>query len=314
MRFKNGSTELKADNLKYLEKELRYRFGETKAPHLVCRAFNIGAGHKLMWTPFGEPQDILTPLWRARYRKLAKLLGDFLREQGWQNRVIFELFDEPYDKHIPILAECIKMLREEFPEIRVTYAAMWYDPRLYGLVNVWLTGGGYSHIPAQRRRAAGDTIWFGNNGEASVDRLAAHFRLTWPRYWLDGIAGSFHWTVGECNDWYRRGRWGRNRIATWLLPGEDGPINTIRWELTREGLEDIEYLWLLDHAIQNAKAKGAVATAEAGESALNRVRELVIRNGRFLSYNPDPKLLHEVREGIGAQIEVMAQYLPASAE
>ena len=314
-RHRKGSVEFRALHMNLFEKELKYRFGVAKAPHLTCRAFAIGAGHKLMWTPFGEPEDVLKPLWRARYRKLAKAMGDFLRERGWQDRVIFDLYDEPPGKDIPIIGQCIDMLKEEFPEIRVTYSAMWYDPRLYGRVNVWLTGGGYAHIAAQRRKAAGDTIWFGNSANASVDSLAADFRLVWWRYWLDGMSGCLHWHVSECNDWQRRPRWGRNRTATWLLRGEEGPINTIRWELAREGLEDYEYFWVLGSAVKNAKAAGGRGSKAAadGERVLARVKELVIRKGRFLSFNPDPKLLHEVREAIAAQIEKMAPYLPEEA-
>ena len=314
-RFKDGSTEFRALHLDLFEKELKYRFEVAKVPHLTCRAFSIGAGHRLMWTPYGEAEDTLKPLWCARFRKMARVMGDFLRERGWQDRLIFDLYDEPNNKDIPVIGQCIDMLKEEFPEIRVTYSAMWYDPRLYGRVNVWLTGGGYAHLAAQRRKAAGDTIWFGNSANASVDNLAADFRLVWWRYWLDDISGCLHWHVSECSDWQRRPRWGRNRTATWLLLAEDGPINTIRWELLREGLEDHEYLWVLGNAIKNAKAAGHAGSAAAadGERALARVKELVIRKGRFLSFNPDPKLLHEVREAIAVQIEKMAAYLPAEA-
>ena len=312
VRFKKGSAEIERIRLKAFEETLRHHFEDLKMPAVNCRAFNFGAGHKLCRSIFGGPKEALTPLWRARCAKLAKVLGDFLREKGWQDRLIFELFDEPVNRHIPMIAEVVKILKKEFPEIRVTYAAMWIDPRLFGQVNVWMTGGGYAYLPTQKRRAAGDTIWFGNNGLAGVDQRAALFRATWWRYWVDGISGCNHWHVGEGNDWLRRGRWGRNRIATWLLPGEDGPVNTIRWELTREGLEDLEYLWLLEQAVARAKAAGPAGrrAAAEGERALTRVREVVLRKGRLLSYNPDPVLVAKVREAIGLQIEKMKAYLP----
>lgn len=306
VRFKEGSAEIDRLSLDYFEAQLREHFEVVKMPAVDARSFNIGAGHKLLKTYFGEPSEVLKPLWRARYRKLAEVLREFLTERGWQDRVIFELYDEPYTQDIPVIAECVKILRDAFPEIRVTYAAMWFDPRLYGLVNVWMTGGGYAHLPAQRRRAAGDIIWFGNNRFANVDCLAAQFRLTWWRYWVDGIAGCNHWTIGECPDWRGKGRWGRNRVASWILPGEDGPIDTVRWELTREGLEDYEYLWLLEQAVKEAKTRrGGEATVAEAQRLLKEVGKLVVREGRFLSYNPDPMLLHELRASIGVQIERM---------
>ena len=315
-RFKDGSDEFQALHLDLFEKEVKYRIEVAKTPHLACRAFHIGAGHKLQLTPYGKPEDVLKPLWRARYRRMAKVLGDFVRKRGWQDRLIFDLYDEPTNKDIPVIGECVKIIKKEFPEARITYSAMWYDPRLYGKINVWLTGGGYAHLAAQRRKAAGDTIWYGNCDHAGVDNLAANFRLIWWRYWRDGISGCLHWRICEANDWVRKPRWGRNRTATWILPGEDGPVSTIRWELMRDGLEDFEYLWTLRNAIRNAKAAGrdGAGAAAEGERVLKRVGELVVRNGRFLTYNPDPKLLHEVREAVAAQIEKMTPYLPAEAK
>ena len=82
--------------------------------------------------------------------------------------------------------------------------------------------------------------------------------------------------------------------------------------MTREALEDLEYIWVLEQAVAKAKAGGPAAklAAAEGQRALNRVREVVLRKGRFLSYNPDPALVGKVREGIGLQIEKLKAYLP----
>ena len=52
-------------------------------------------------------------------------------------------------------------------------------------------------------------------------------------------------------------------------PGKDktkyltGPVNSIRWEILRDGIEDYEYFKLLEKAVRDAPAKAAKAAREA---------------------------------------------------
>ena len=59
------------------------------------------------------------------------------------------------------------------------------------------------------------------------------------------------------------GRWGngdgrflyppRRDPETSVEPNRDAPINSMRWENLRDGMEDYEYFWLLQQAIQQAE-------------------------------------------------------------
>jgi hypothetical protein len=114
---------------------------------------------------------------------------------------------------------------------------------------------------------------------------------------------------------------------------ETGPINSIRWELFREGLEDYEYLHLLQEKVLKVQAKIDTGELSSEKEAklqviiddvdltLNDVNKIVYGlpyvnsrdkdTGEFDNsdldqpYTRDVKILRLVRENIATQIEKM---------
>jgi hypothetical protein len=86
-------------------------------------------------------------------------------------------------------------------------------------------------------------------------------------------------------------------------PGKDrtkfltGPVNSVRWELLREGLEDYEYFKLLEKAAAEAGETAAAAEARA----LLAFPGPLITSGR--EYTKDPLALLEYRERVARAIE-----------
>lgn len=77
-----------------------------------------------------------------------------------------------------------------------------------------------------------------------------------------------------------------------------GPVNSIRWEILREGIEDYEYLWLLEDKIKKAKAKKELV--DKGRQLLN-LPESLFKNGQ--DYTKDPRVLLEYRAKIAELLE-----------
>jgi hypothetical protein len=77
-----------------------------------------------------------------------------------------------------------------------------------------------------------------------------------------------------------------------------GPVNSIRWEILREGIEDYEYLWLLEDKIKKSKAKRELV--DKGRQLLN-LPESLFKNGQ--DYTKDPKVLLEYRAKIAELLE-----------
>ena len=50
---------------------------------------------------------------------------------------------------------------------------------------------------------------------------------------------------------------GGNGDGSLVYPGEDGPVNSLRWETVRDGIEDYDTLAVLESLVRRAEAEGA---------------------------------------------------------
>jgi len=144
--------------------------------------------------------------------------------------------------------------------------------------------------------------------------------LVWEaNYWTSGTV--FHsgtlqnpwqdpmsYTVGYGTPYGQVNHWGNGDGRFLYPPNRDpnkdkkkylaGPINSIRWEILREGIEDYEYLWLLENKIK--KAKGKKELVDKGRQLLN-LPESLFKTGQ--DYTKDPKILLEYRAKIAGLLE-----------
>jgi hypothetical protein len=82
-----------------------------------------------------------------------------------------------------------------------------------------------------------------------------------------------------------------------------GPVNSVRWEILREGIEDYEYFRHLENAVKEAPpAKKDLA--KKGKAIL-RIPETIFSSGR--EYIQDPNVLFEYRRRIAELLEKLLQ-------
>jgi len=87
-------------------------------------------------------------------------------------------------------------------------------------------------------------------------------------------------------------------------PYVTGPVNSIRWEMLRDGMEDYEYLWLLRDTIGRARARGADAETLARAEALLEVSPEVTRS--LTEFTKDPAVLLAHRDRVARAIEELS--------
>ena len=85
------------------------------------------------------------------------------------------------------------------------------------------------------------------------------------------------------------------------VPCLDGPVNSIRWENLRDGMEDYEYFWLLDQAVQKAEKAGTHRELLAEARALLKVPEEISKD--LTHFTTDPRLMLAHRDKIARMIE-----------
>jgi hypothetical protein len=80
------------------------------------------------------------------------------------------------------------------------------------------------------------------------------------------------------------------------------PLDSIRWEMIREGIEDYDYLSMLSEAVKSAEARGDNKLVEIGKAALAEAANMVRTTA---DYEKDPRKLYLVRRKIAEALERM---------
>jgi hypothetical protein len=123
------------------------------------------------------------------------------------------------------------------------------------------------------------------------------------------------WTSGYSTPAGQKRPWG-NGDGRFIYPPEaaaganppqpvlDGPVDSIRWEMLRDGIEDYEYLAMLKRAI--AEKRAALAAAQVSEfESLLQVPEGITRG--MTEFTTDPAPIETRRNEIARAIEKLAR-------
>ena len=162
------------------------------------------------------------------------------------------------------------------------------------------------------------TYWI-STAHDHADRPILDNRLWGYKYWVYDIKSLYHWNVlrfasnvelGVTNPWTRiNNRWGAGG-AIWFYPpcktGQCASFNptvtpSIRTEMYREGLEDYDYLVMLNSLIQQAQSQGKNTTD--AENTLDRVNEIITD---LDTWTRNISLVEEIKREIAYQIEALS--------
>lgn len=173
-----------------------------------------------------------------------------------------------------------------------------------------------------------------------IDHYAIEFRMWSWQTWKTGVQGlliwaSNYWTSSAAfpspaiqNPWedpmsYRSGystpkgvkrHWGNGDGRFLYPPNRDpandkskhlgGPINSFRWEMLREGIEDYEYFWLLRDLVEKAKKRGDSGEAVARGERLLRIPDSITRD--LTHFTHDPLDLYRYRAALAEAIVALS--------
>lgn len=237
-------------------------------------------------------------------------------KRGWQGRVLTSLADEPFIYHEKSYRELLARVRKVAPDVGVIEAIETddigdldiYVPKLSHL-NLW-----WPKFEEMKRE--GRKVWFytcchpmGRYPNRFLDEpLVAARELHWISY-LYGLDGYLHWGL----NWFTANEdpYTEKGANPWALPqgdsqvaypGKDGFVGSLRLSAMRDGLQDYEYLWALEHKLRALKG-------HLGENAnwldpRQRSLELCHRVVQsFYDHTRDPQVLLDTRKAIADEIE-----------
>lgn len=106
-----------------------------------------------------------------------------------------------------------------------------------------------------------------------------------------------YWGNGDGRFYYPANRNPEDRTTKYLT----GPVNSLRWEMLREGLEDYEYFYLLRQLVEQRRAAGDDSAAVREAEALLAVPEEVCVDMTHFTTDPTPLYAH--REKLARAVE-----------
>ncbi|MBM3213151.1 DUF4091 domain-containing protein [Candidatus Poribacteria bacterium] len=238
-------------------------------------------------------------------------LDKHLQEKGWQDKAMVHISDEPTIYKVESYCEIADFIHKHAPHLKIIEAIettgfgkcldVWV-PKLSHLAN-W-----YDEYEAQRK--LGTEMWFytcchpyGGFMNRFIDFPLIETRLLFWLNWKYRLHGYLHWGLN---------RWTKDPFKDVgddlppgdryiIYPGTYGPINSIRWEASREGLQDFERLWLLAKKTNEIKEKlGDVENLIDSNQRSDEICRLMIKS--FTEYETDPEKLRNAIEILSQEI------------
>ncbi|TYP79797.1 DUF4091 domain-containing protein [Paenibacillus methanolicus] len=258
---------------RYIELFLSLGFSWIEGGHLACR------------TGWSEPTFVLTydrgieatqPEGFAFLAQFLPAWHAFLSENGWLDRIVQHVADEPIKESAADFRILCGIIRKLLPGVPLIEAIV--DPNIEGSVDIWVpTNKGYDEHRAyfESLQRLGEVFWFytcWNPGGYYLNRfldisLLKTRYLHWGNYKY-GLTGYLHWGFNQYLDGQdpfeltcpllapdvhaKRVPPGDTHI---VYPGADGPLLSMRLEAMRAGCEDYELFRLLaasDKALADA--------------------------------------------------------------
>jgi len=223
----------------------------------------------------------------------------------------------------PVYAQVVEQVtawNAAAPEIPAMVTTMGLSPLLPDSIGLWAVHSQVFDTENNKRLlnaiSEGREVWWFVNHTPSrpyanffVDFSAVEHRILFWQTWALGVRGMHYWSVNYSppgDDPWKTvlDHTPVNGDGLLLYPGTDGPVNSIRWEIIRDGIEDYDYLALFMEGRDRLLAAGghAALLAEAAE-----VYDLGALVPDLIAFPRDPNVLLEKRIAIGRMIEAMQQ-------
>lgn len=217
------------------------------------------------WPENDEKIEQLLPLYRT-YGELLSLnkLIDYQYIYTWDEGEIGN----------PQVAKVTSMIKRGFAKLKnmVCYHGIWNpnDHPAWGKdIDIWCFQiSNFAEEQLKTLKQRGMEIWMyvsGPSGDGTpnlaIDFDTIDYRIIPWLAWKYDIQGFLYWCVNwwPLTDPFKSAantKWEQNGNGLLFYPGEDGPIDSIRSEVFRDGMEDYEYLVVLKNSVEKFRTAG----------------------------------------------------------
>ncbi len=273
----------------------------------------------------------------------------FLREKGWLDRALIEVWDEPTIVRLPAVIQRAKDLREMDPDLTLQLFAFghkefdFWDPeaKKYGLVDLIDIWAPWPLVESPESQATGTEIWSyfctlarSNAPNFYIETDPIFKRSIAWHSWMFGIDAFEHWSTNSYSRntfpgeplsekwpnrlWDSRTYMNFHGEGQLVYPGPEGVcIPSMRLEIFRDGMDDYEYLYKLRELIEKCEAEQVDVDLTEFRKLL-RVedymlikypRELTMTQENTIRYPDQPERFLEARNRMAKAIEELQKIL-----
>lgn len=262
-----------------------------------------------------------------KYFPVYRRYGETLRFNNMLQYTYIYTWDEGKVGN-PQVAKICSMIHKAHPDLKnmVCYHGFWdpqEDPEWGKDIDIWCFQiDKFNERKMQALKNRGMEIWMYVSGPGSsgspnlaIDFDSIAYRIIPWLCWRYDIKGFLYW----CVNWWPKvdpfisamnTEWEQNGNGLMYYPGEDGPIESLRLDIFRDGMEDYEYLYLLDKRLGELRNKGLDSSSQ--DLVKNAEEFLNVKNSiamSMTSFTKDTQIILERREKIAKAIEQLNKIL-----
>jgi hypothetical protein len=268
----------------------------------------------LHWVGRKANRGVVPVVTRARGMRRLAAFNKQILVRGWQDQFLVSICDEPFPQDEESYAHVVNVVHEKVPNIRCIEAV---EAEYLGELDIYVPKLSHYNLWRSRfeqARRTGAELWFytcchpvGRYPNRFLDQSLLKVRvLHWINY-LHDLKGYLHWGL---NQFYGDNPYSEDGIS-WNLPlgdraivypGQNGLIGSLRFSAQRDGIQDYEYLWLLENQLRQIKSQqGADANwLDPRQRPLEFCKRVV---WSCYDYTRSPEALLDTRMAIAEEIE-----------
>jgi hypothetical protein len=275
----------------------------------------------------------LSAEFKLAFSDYCRQIGRLFKEKGWYEKIYFDLWEETDRRDYDRCMELFRLVKEADPDLRIMWGKGQGERSRVpgGLVDMW-NARDIDADKVTELKAVGENVKDNSvvqtriTGPATVNRgymwgikrdgidnsaiyaLAFWFPETGGRWELDRELGLLAPPVPIINlansatvdpSFYPVSN--GSGMVFYPNPADSGPpVNSIRWELIREGVEDYDYLSILAERIDRVKRKLKVKWDYSGGFRAREIAARVVPDRRLVI--DDPEIIYRTRDNVAKEI------------
>ncbi|MCX8064671.1 MAG: DUF4091 domain-containing protein [Candidatus Hydrogenedentes bacterium] len=248
--------------------------------------------------------------------KLTKL-HNFLLQHNLTQYTFSQIWEYPKETDVDSILSLTSKWKEIAPNIPLMLTTRGIYPVLPEKVDIWcihspIIDTPYNQILLEQIQKGKEVWWCVDHSPPRpyanffIDFAGIEHRILFWQMWMLGIKGMHYWCVN-----YTKERnpticpldvIPTNGDGYLIYPGEDGPVNSIRWEIIRDGIDDYDYLTIFSKLLKELKQKIPNSDIVKKADSIYDFKQIV---PNLVNFTRNSELLLKKREEVALCIEEM---------